>query len=169
MLRRLLQRQWFGILNALIVFYLLDQLRALASSQPLLWRLLFLVEIMAAFLYCIFLLRASRKEAFEESKFSKPLRAGIRIAFVLFGAILVANVLGFVRLSGLAGNLLLSTAYLALVLYAVIGLANALVEVAFTLSPLARLSLLKRHSSVVMHWIERAFQWLGVLVWVIFI
>jgi small-conductance mechanosensitive channel len=168
-LRRLLKRQWFEILNALLAFYLFDQIRNLFSSQPLLWRLLFLVEIISALIYCAYLVRASRKGAFEESKFSKPLRFGIRIALVLLTAILVANVFGFVRLSGLVGNLLLSTAYLALILYAVISLANALVEVALTVSPLAHLGLLKRNSALLAHRFERTFQWLGVLVWLLFI
>jgi hypothetical protein len=121
-LRRLLSRQWFGILNALVAFYLLDQLRTVAASQPVLWRLLFLVEMLAACLVCVYLLIASHKADSAESQFSRRLRAGIRTALVLFVAVLLANAFGYGRLSGLSGNLLLSTSYLALVLYAAIRL-----------------------------------------------
>jgi hypothetical protein len=59
-LRRLIERRLFPILNALLALYLLEQLRAVAASLPLLSRSLFIAEMLAGIFFLIWLIRSVR-------------------------------------------------------------------------------------------------------------
>ena len=59
-LRRLLERNLFPILYALVGLYLVTQLRLLAASVPSLGRFFFLVETSGGFLFLIWLLRSGK-------------------------------------------------------------------------------------------------------------
>ena len=55
--RRLIERPLFPVLNALVVFYFIDQLRTVAASQALLSRVLLLAEMLAGATFVGWLLR----------------------------------------------------------------------------------------------------------------
>ncbi len=57
-LRRLIDRTLFPILNALLVFYFVDQLRVIATALPLSGRFLFGAEMLGATLFLIWLIRS---------------------------------------------------------------------------------------------------------------
>jgi small-conductance mechanosensitive channel len=166
-LRRVLGRGFYGVLNVLVAFYLVDQLRIIAASQPLLWRLLFLAEMAAGAVFCCIWLGAARNSGSREAAFGQTLRVSLKLAAGLFTAVVFANVLGYGRLSSFIGNAVLSAAYLALLLYAVIRLADALVRVIFAVSPLARLGMVQRHCALLLHWVKRLLEWAAVVVWVL--
>lgn len=57
-LRRLIERHLFPILNALVVFYFIDLLRPVTASQQLVSRLLFLSEMLGGLLFLLWLVKS---------------------------------------------------------------------------------------------------------------
>ncbi|HZR17091.1 MAG TPA: mechanosensitive ion channel domain-containing protein [Verrucomicrobiae bacterium] len=170
-LRRLLAPSLFGTLNVLACLYLIDQLRTVAASQPAMWRLLFLPETLAGFIYCLVLLGRRRAGQFlNTSALSrKILLASLRLAAALLGGVLLCNLVGYGRLSSLVGNVTFSAAYLALVLYAAIRVGEALVTVLLTVSPLARLGMVRSHTALLTAWVGRVLQWVAVAAWTFYV
>lgn len=166
-LRRVLNANLYGVLNVLVAFYLVDQLRTVAASQPLLWRLLFLAEMAAGAVFCSTWLRSGPNPENREAVFGHTLRVSLNVATALFAAVVLANILGYARLSSFVGNALLSSAYLALLLYAVIRVGDSLVRVLLTVWPLARLGMVQRHSALLLHWVKRILEWAAVVVWIL--
>jgi small-conductance mechanosensitive channel len=171
-LRRLVVPRLFGMLNVLAFLYLMDQLRTVAASQPAVWRCLFLAETLIGFAYCLVLLgrgRAGELSLSPARTSSKILRAGLRAACVLLAAVLVSNVVGYGRLSSLVGNVTFSAAYLALVLYAATRVGDALLTVLLTLSPLARLGMVRSHATLLVAWTQRVMLWAAVASWILYV
>jgi hypothetical protein len=101
-LRGLIERRLFPILNALLALYLLEQLRAVAASLPLLSRSLFLAEMLAGLSFLVWLIRSVRLSNVPEVQRDRSWRAiktYARIAIVVFSAALAANALGYVALA----------------------------------------------------------------------
>lgn len=94
---------------------------------------------------------------------------GLQAALVLCGAVFVLNLLGYGRLSGLTGSLLLSAAYLALLLSAFIRVVDVLLRAMLLMSPLARLALVRHHHVTLAHGFRRALQWVAVGVWLLYV
>lgn len=169
-LRRLLAKPVFGLLNVLATFYMLDQVRAVAASQPLLWRLLFLAEMATGCLYCWILLRGKAVAAERvRSGFAKLATLTLRCIMVVFAAALLANIVGYGRFSSLAGNVALSSAYLAVVLYAVVRVGEALVRVLLRATPAANLGVVRRREMLLEHRSRQALQWAAGASWFFFL
>ena len=164
-LRRLLFAHLHGVLNVLACFYLLDQCRTVAAAQPTLWRLLFLAEMCAALIYCLVLLERGKAN----NRASPLMLTGLRLGAAVFALVIVASVFGYGRLSSLLGNITLSGAYLALILYAATRIADAMLRVLLTVSPAARLAMVRRHADLLTLWIGRLLQWLAVGAWIVYL
>ncbi|MEI6352182.1 MAG: mechanosensitive ion channel domain-containing protein [Verrucomicrobiota bacterium] len=155
-LRRLVEPQLFPVLNALIGFYFFDQLRTIAASLPVLSRLLFLAEMGGGVLFSAWLLlpaRAGSKGALQGP--SRTIRAGARLATGFFLAASLANALGYVSLANLLGNAVLRSCYLAVILYAAIGIGGGLIMGALSVRPLTDLGMVNRHRIVIWHRMRR--------------
>ncbi|HZC35851.1 MAG TPA: hypothetical protein VE242_09575, partial [Chthoniobacterales bacterium] len=81
-LRRLIDRTLFPILNALVVFYLIDQLRVITAALPLVSRFLLSLEIIAATLFLIWQIR-SKRLPFHDATAPKRFAGTLRIATLL--------------------------------------------------------------------------------------
>ena len=79
------------------------------------------------------------------------------------------TVLGYLGLSKLLGHALLQSAFLALVVYALVRIMDGLVTVALTLSPLARLGLVGRHREFLQCRAHGVLGWLAVLLWATYV
>jgi small-conductance mechanosensitive channel len=190
-LRRLIDERLFPLVTGLVLFYFVDQVRTVASSHELLSRLLFLIEMLAAAAFgfrALGIVRsfASRKDLGPESEAAATMASssltsnkrgrGIRIALfairVAIGVFLVTfvlNVIGYNRLSRLIGHTLLTSAYLALVLYGAIRIVDGFVLSALNVPPVARLSLVKRNHAFLYQRTWRFLVWIGVALWIIFL
>jgi potassium efflux system protein len=188
-LRKLVNERLFPLVTGLVFFYFFDQLRIVASAHELLSRILFLVEMLAAALFgwrALSVVRsfASQKDLGSESKSAttsssstsvkrgraiKVALFGIRLAIGTFLVAFVLNVIGYNRLSRLLGHTLLTSAYLALVLYGVIRVVDGIVLSALSVPPLARLGLVKRNRAFLYERTWRLLVWLGVALWLIFL
>ena len=127
-LRRLLERNLFPILNALVIMYFVDQLRQIAASVPLLARFLFLGQMLGAILFVLWLIQG-RHLPIASDKTSGRLHQGIQIAawvaLIFLSAAFLTNVFGYVNLANLLGTTFLTSAYLSAVLYAAIRIVDA--------------------------------------------
>ena len=169
-LRRLLAAPLHGLVSVLALFYLVDQLRNVAAAQPLLWRLLFLAEMAAACLYCWVLLRGRFvPESQARTALARLAISVLRVATGLFGLALLANILGYGRISSLVGNVQLSAAYLALLLYAVVRVGEALVRVLLHASAAAHLGVVKRCGPLLEHRVRQALQWTAAGAWLLYL
>lgn len=147
LVRRFADRAFVPLLNALIVFYLLDRLRDLAATLPLLARAIFLAEMVGAVLLLGWLLRPARLH-------HVPVHAGggalsllglaCRWALVLMLAALGADVLGYSRLGQLVGGAVLESAYVGVLAYAAVRIFESLVTFALRVRPLGALGMVQR-------------------------
>jgi potassium efflux system protein len=167
-LRRLIERSLFPILNALLAFYFLEQLRAVAAPLPLLSRWLFFAEMLGAIFFLIWLIRSVRLSTVPEVQRDRSWRAiktCARIALVVFSVALAANVFGYVGLVNLLGQAVLGAACFAFMLYAVIRIADGLLFGILKVRPIALLGGVRRNRPLFKRLAELGLRWLAVLLW----
>ncbi len=144
LLRQLLDRYLFPILNALVVFYVVAQLRSLAASLPVISRLMLLLEMVGGAIFLLWFIRSTR--AAKHGTISrKATRAAARAGLVLFGVVFAANLLGYVGLANFLGAGALAAAYLAIFFYAAVGILQGLFFFALQIRPLAALRVVRNH------------------------
>ena len=164
-LRRIIEPALFPILYALVIAYVLDQLRHVLSGEPLMGRFLFLAEIIAVAVFLLWLLRSNRICSVGENSLERAVRAYARFALVIFSIAALANLLGYTRLSFLLGNAMLGSSYRAVILYAAVRIADGLVFVALKIRPLSFLGMVQRHRSLLLGNISRILRWAAFLYW----
>jgi small-conductance mechanosensitive channel len=171
-LRKLVNQRLFPLVIGLVLFYFVDQLRIVVSAHQLLSRLLFLVEMLAGALFGFRALGIVRSVASNAGKTGRAIKFALFAIRVTIGIFLVAfllNFIGYNRLSRLIGYTLLTSAYLALVLYGAIQIVDGIVLSALNVPPLARLGLVKRNRAFLYDRTWRLLIWIGVTLWIIFL
>ena len=165
-LRRLIDRHFFPILNALIVFYLVAQLRRVVASLPGLSRLILLLEMVGGLIFLVWFIRSTRSPTGASGTTSHKARlAGARIGLVLFAGVLLANVLGYFRLANYLATGALITAYLAILFYAAAGVVAGLIFFALHVRPLTGLGVVRRHRPLLQHRLARGVFFLALVAW----
>lgn len=169
-LRRILERPLFPILNALVIFYFLDQLRQITATLPLLSRILFLAEISGAIIFLVWFLRSKRLSSKIEVKHQRIFIVVKKVIPYFLGILaiaLIANLLGFVSLSNLIGNGILGSSYIALVLYAAVQIIRSLLTFAFHIGPLSKLGMVKNYPELVERTIFKVLKWAAIILWAV--
>ena len=117
-------------LPALAVFYILDRIRGLLTEFQTIERLILIAEVGTALVLLLWLLRPKRVAAVDLKQTGPPwiLWWATRSALVLLATSLFANIFGYVALSRLLGNGVLTATYMGVGFY---GLFEALTS-AFT-------------------------------------
>ncbi len=169
LLRRVVERRLFVILDALVVSYAVDQVRLVAASLPLVARGLFLAEMLGGVVVLALLVRARRGHV-PADVFGWVVRIGIRLWLAVFAACLVADAIGYVSLAELAGGAALGGGYLAVILYACTRLVCGILTLLLRSRPLTLLNGVRRHQPLLLRrlsagadWVAAAFWGLGVL------
>jgi hypothetical protein len=106
-LRRLIDRTLFPLLDALIVLYFVDQFRLLTSLLPLVGRLIFGAEMLGGTLFLIWLIRTKHLPsagANTTKLFARAIRFLVQIGLIVFPVTLMANIFGYVDLANLLGG-----------------------------------------------------------------
>lgn len=167
-LRRLIDPHLFPILNALVGFYAIDQVRMVAAPLPFLVRLLFAAELVVGILFLVWLLRTSRLETMrkEDERISKVVLVGARLTLGVFIVALLSNVIGCVTLGNLLGHTALRSTYLAVVLYAATRIVDGLIIGALSSDWLSRLGMVRDYRKLIWLRARRVFQALTLFVWV---
>lgn len=169
-LRRLVERHLLAILNALIIFYCFDLVRTVTASLVLVSRLVFLAEMFGGILFLLWLIRSHQMMAVPEAERGlawRTMRVAARVALVVFAAAFLADVLGYVSLAYLLGNAVLGSAYIAIVLYAAVRIADGLSMFALRVRPLALLGMVREHRPLFRRRVRRVLQFLAFIWWLL--
>ncbi|MFN8610118.1 MAG: mechanosensitive ion channel [Vulcanimicrobiota bacterium] len=167
LLRKLVEPYLWPILNALVAFYFVDQLRAISVTIPLLARLLLLLEGLAGMLFLAWFskighVRLRRATATEHSS---RIDLGIQVFALALVSAAVANILGYVSLATLLTNGLLGAAYLGIILYGVLKVLEGLLVMFLQVRPISLIRSVRLHTRVLQRRIMRLFRLLAVLLW----
>ncbi len=169
-LRQLIEKSLFPILNALMVFYFVDRLREITTSLPVVSRVLFLAEMLGAIIFLVWILRSKRlsnKIEVKHQRIFTLIKKIIPFALAIFTGAFIANVLGFVSLARIVGNGVLGSAYVGLTLYAAIRIAESLLLFAVRVRPFSSLGMVKTHRRMLQDKILRVLRWLAMIIWAI--
>lgn len=163
-LRGLIQRPLFPVLNALFVFVLLAQIRKVAATVPELSRLLLLLEMTGGVVFLVWFIRSTRSDAAAATS-HKMARAAARLGLLLFACIFFADVFGYVRMANYLAAGMLSASYSAILLYAAAVSLDGLMYFALRVRPLAELRLVSRHRVLIQQRCARVLFFLAAVIW----
>lgn len=171
LLRRLVEPYLWPILNALVAFYFVDQLRAISVTIPLLARLLLLLEGLAGMLFLVWFskighIRLRRATATEHSN---RIDLGIQVFAVSLISAALANILGYVALANLITNGLLGAAYLGIILYGLLKVIEGLLVMLLQVRPISLVRSVRMHNRVFQRRIMRVFRWLAIWLWALMV
>jgi potassium-dependent mechanosensitive channel len=167
-LRRLLDRHSYPILNAIVIMYFVGQLRVLAASLPVLARFIFLGQVLGATVFLVWVLRSWRlpPEAAEtHGRVWQIIRAIAKIGLIFLPVAFLANIFGYVNLGNLLGIIFLRSAYVAAMLYTAIRILEGLLIIALQVRPLGSLRVISLHRSMIRRRTCRVFEFLAFLFW----
>ena len=166
LLRRLIDRHLFPVVNALVVFYFIAQLRALAASIPVLSRIILFLEMAGGLIFLTWFIRARRRSG-PLTTSNRTARIASTIAVAGFGAIIVADSLGYVALANYLSVGILAAAYFAIALYAAARILEGLVFFALRTRPLASLAMVQRHEQMLCERIARVIKVAAIVTWIL--
>ena len=167
-LRRLLERHSYPILNAIVIMYFVGQLRILAASLPVLARFIFLGQVLGASVFLVWVLRSWRlpAEAAEtHGRVWRTIRAIAKIGLIILPAAFLANIFGYVNLGNLLGIIFLRSVYIAAMLYTAIRIIEGLIIIALQVRPLGSLRVISLHRPMIQRRTCRVLEFLAFLFW----
>ncbi len=169
-LRRIIESPLTYLLYGLLGLYMLDRLRDFLSDLPLLSRLMFSVEMLAACAFLIWFYKSKRVEKnVEAGAYSvfQTIRRLIPYTAVVFAVSLLTNLLGFVSISYLVGNGLLRAAYLAIFFYTAVQIFISAIAFALRVKPLASTRAVRNNRMLIRQRATSGLNWLAILLWLI--
>src|SRR5262245_5737290 len=166
LLRGLIDRHLFPIINALVVFYLLAQVRAVSAFIPALSRFIILLGMLGWLIFHIWYIRMRRRSG-PRTTSNKTAHIAASIAVAGFVAIIVTDSLGYVGLANYLCVGILAAAYFAVALYAAARILEGLVFFALRTRPLASLAVVRRHEQLLRRRIARLIRVVAIITWVL--
>lgn len=167
--RRLLDRRLLPILFALAIFFTIDRCREVAATEPRIYQLLLLAEMIGGTALLIWYIRSGRVRA--AINYSETVEQIIiltcRAFSILFIVAALATALGYVGLGTLLGHAVLGSAYLAVILYAATRIVEGLVMAIVRTRPVALLQAVNKNRKLVWVRVCRIVNWLALLAWVL--
>ena len=168
-LRRLIDRALFPMLNALIVLYFVDQLRLLSSLLPLAGRLIFGAEMLGGTLFLIWLIRTNHLPSVGGSTtklFARAIRLLVQIGLIVFPLTLLANIFGYVNFANLLGGGVIRSAYVGASVYAAQRIVKGLIIVSLGTQLLSLMRAVQRNRAMLQRRICAVVDLLAVIYWV---
>ena len=166
LLRRVVERRLFAILDALVVSYAVDQVRLVVAAYPLVARGLFLAEMLGGVVVLVLLVRA-RWERVPTDLFGWIVRFGVRVWLAAFALCLVADAVGYVSLAELVGGAALGGAYVAVILYACTRIVTGLLVILLRSRPLTLLQSVRRHQPLLLRRLSAGVEWVAAGFWLL--
>ena len=167
-LRRLLDRHSYPILNAIVIMYFVGQLRILAASLPVLARVIFLGQVLGATVFLVWVLRSWRlpEEAAEtHGRVWRTIRATAQMGLIILPVAFLADIFGYVNLGNLLGIIFLRSAYIAAMLYTAIRIIEGLIIIALQVRPLGSSRVIILHRQMIQRRTCRVLEFLALLFW----
>ena len=158
-------------LYGLTALCFVDRVRAeLASMVPRADQAILLLEMLAAMIWLLWLLgsgRLSRTSPVERSALERLLArpATTYLAVAICAVSFVAAAFGTMRLARMLGGGLFVSAFLAVVAYVVIQVADGLLAYTFRVWPLQRLVMIAKHRDLILQRAHRLFCWIMGATW----
>jgi potassium-dependent mechanosensitive channel len=167
-LRRLLERHSYPLLNALVILYLVGQLRILAASLPVLARFIFLAQLLGAAVFLVWVLRSWHLPAESVETHGhiwRTIRAIAKVGLVILPAAFLVNIFGYVNFGNLLGIIFLRSVYIAAMLYTAIRIIEGLIIIALQVRPLGSLRVISLHRQMLQRRTCRVLEFLAFLFW----
>jgi small-conductance mechanosensitive channel len=167
-LRRLIDRALFPMLNALIVLYFADQLRLLAALLPLVSRLVFAAEMLGATLFLVWLICSKRLPTVGVNTtklFARAIRVVIQIGLIVFPITLVANVFGYLNFANLLAGGVIRSAYVGAALYAGLRIVEGLIIISLGTRPLCLMRVVRLNRPMLQRRICSFAEFLAFVYW----
>lgn len=170
-LRRLITPRLFSVLDVLVAFYFFDQLRSVAAAPELLFRAVFMFEMFVGMVFLVWFIKSGRSRAVDAAapRWSKVFHIAVWIALIALSVAFVTNAVGYGSLSKLLGHATLTSAYLALILYAFVCIAEGLILSLLSLRPLAHLQIVRGHGAYIQSRIVQIIAWAAICVWILYV
>lgn len=165
--KRIIEPPLVPITWALALFYLATQAREAVGAFPGIARLIYLVEMTAGVLFCLWLIKRSR--AGEKTFLRTLVLLAARLGFVLFAVADIANILGYFNLALYVSTITLLSAYFAVLFYAAAHLLHGLVIFALNTRPLVRLAFVRKHEELLEARFWFAIRLVAAVLWVGFV
>jgi small-conductance mechanosensitive channel len=167
-LRRLIDRTLFPILNALLVFYFVDQIRLITAPLPLWGRLVFGAQMLGGTLFLIWLIRSKHSPTVSANTtklFARAIRVATQIGLIVFPVTLLANVFGYINFANLLGTGTLRSAYVAAALYAALRIVEGLIIISLGTRPLGLMRAVRLNRSMLQRRICGVAEFLAFVYW----
>lgn len=171
-LRKLAEPYLRPLLYAVVAFFFIDQIRIVTASIELVPRLIFFAEALGGTAFLVwFLKRTTLPNAPPGGPrvHSKMVRLGVQLGCAVFAATAIANAAGYIVLANLIGNAALRSMYLGLVLYAVIEIFDALIEMALRVRPLTLFGMVRRHRELLRRRTRKVLNAAAIVWWLLFV
>lgn len=169
--RRMVEPEIYRLLFYVVIFYLADKARALFTPLPGVYRFLLLLEVLGVFLVLLPVLRRRQAASPDIGQANKIAWQAIGYGgwITLFASlfILAAAVSGYARLADLMLRTMLSSAYTAMILYALCRAAEGLVHGLLYVPPVSFLAGVQRHRMQITMRINRWLKWIAFFFWVV--
>ncbi|MCE0521607.1 MAG: mechanosensitive ion channel [Methylacidiphilales bacterium] len=168
-IRRLIHPTNILLLYATVIAYFVDQLRYVVTPTGALSRFLLIFELLAASIFLLWMLRSKHLSTsdVESNRLKRITRFYLHLAFIVLWFAGFANIFGYVHLSLLIGNGMLESSYLAVILYAAVRIADALVISALSIRPFSALGMVRRHHDLLYNNLATCICWLAFAAWLV--
>jgi small-conductance mechanosensitive channel len=167
-LRRLVDRALFPMLNALVVLYFINQLRLLTALLPLVGRLVFSAEMFCGTLLLIWLIWTKHLPSVGVNTtklFARAIRFAIQIGLIVFPVTLLANVFGYVNFANLLGGGVIRSAYVGAAVYTGLRIVEALIVISFGTRPLGLMRVVRLNRPMLQRRIRAVVEFLAFIYW----
>ncbi len=166
LLPRLLEPALVPTVYGLAGFAVLDQLRDVLEKRPFAERSLLLVEAAAAAGLLWWMLRPARLAALPAgTRLPRWVGRILRFALLLLVLSTLANVAGWVHLSRVVAEGVLTSSYLAVILYGGARVLRTAARALLRSAPAQRLGLVRQHAAAIGDWTRRGIHAAAVLAW----
>ncbi|HEY8560447.1 MAG TPA: mechanosensitive ion channel domain-containing protein [Pyrinomonadaceae bacterium] len=172
-LRKLIERSLYPLLYALVAFYFIDQLRAIFEDLPMLTRPLFLLEMLAAFLFFWWFYRARLSTIVEAAggekrgRVFRTIRTAAIVVLPFFAVAFLANIFGYVNLARLVGDAVLRSAYTAVFLYGAVRIVDGLIVFALRFRPLNLLKMVQNYAPTIQEKLQKFTRFVALALWLL--
>ena len=129
-------------------------------------RIILLLETVGGLIFLIWFIRARRRSG-PRTTSNKTARVAGSIAVAGFGAIIAADLLGYVALANYLSVAILTSAYFAVALYAAARILEGLVFFGLQIRPLASLAVVERQRPLLRRRIARLIKLAAIVTWVL--
>ena len=167
--RRLIDPSLCPVLSALVVFYFVDLLRMVAASQATASRVLLLLEMLSGAVFVGWRLARARVGTSPGARRHKGVLCGCRVALVVFIVACLADAAGYVNLAKFLGHALLQSAYMALILYALVRILDGVLLSLLSIPPLVRLGVVERHRDLLERRARVVLEWTAFVLWAAYV